>query len=53
MKQIRQTVDNLIEAQTHENKYEFTIIKSTLNGLLSKWHDYEYQCFVSTMALDK
>jgi hypothetical protein len=53
MKQIRQTVDNLIEAQTHENKYEFTIIKSTLNGLLRKWHDYEYPCFVSTMALDK
>jgi len=53
MKQMQQTVYNLIEAQTHENKYEFTVIKSTLNGLLRKWHDYENPRFVSVMALDK
>lgn len=51
--QIQQTVYNLIEAQTRENNYEFKIIKSTLNTLLRKWHDYENPHFVSVMALDK
>lgn len=50
IKQIQQTVENLIEAEKSESNYEFKIIKSTLNALLRKWHDYEYPHFVSEKA---
>jgi hypothetical protein len=50
MRQMQQTVDNLFEAQKGETNYEFKIIKSTLNALLRKWHDYEYPYFISEKA---
>jgi len=53
MKQIRQNVENLIEAKAADNKYEFRIIKACLVTALRKWHDYEDPIFISEKAKEK